>query len=367
MTDNPSAPVEITAGRWHLRTWQPWDAERVVQMLQDPATQRFTTVPVPYTREHAQDFAAQAAATWADGTAATWAVCDATDPTPLGALALRATRTPGTWSCGFHTAVEARGRGLMPDALAAACRWAFGELGAQRVEWRAHVGNWASRRVAEKAGFTVEGVQRSGLEHRGERVDCWVGARLPGDADGDTRALPAYSPVSDGVVTLRPWRSADGPDVARACDDAETQRWLPVPVPYTAEVGQGYVDELVPAQWADGEAANVAVTDASTGELLGAVGLKLELRAHGVGEVGYWVAPWARRRGVASRAARLHADWGHDALRLARVELLADPRNTASVRAAERAGFAREGVLTQARPGVREDARADMVLFASVR
>lgn len=360
-------PVEITAGRWHLRTWQAGDEAALVAMCSDPATVRFTSVPVPYSPEHARGYVEATAAAWEEGTAASWAVCDATDPAPLGALALRRTADPAVWDVGFHTAPQARGRGLMAESLATACRWAFAELGAGRVEWRAHVGNWGSRRVAEKAGFTVEGVARAGLEHRGARVDCWVGARLPGDADGDTRALPAYAPVSDGVVALRPWRSTDGPDVARACDDAETQRWLPVPVPYTPEVGQGYVDELVPAQWASGEAANVAVTDASTGELLGAVGLKLELRAHGVGEVGYWVAPWARGRGVAARAARLHADWGHEALDLARVELLADPRNTASVRAAEKAGFAREGLLTQARPGVREDARADMVLFASVR
>ena len=37
------------------------------------------------------------------------------------------------------------------------------------------MGNVASRRVAEKAGFTVEGTQHAGLVHRGERKDVWVG------------------------------------------------------------------------------------------------------------------------------------------------------------------------------------------------
>jgi RimJ/RimL family protein N-acetyltransferase len=360
-------PVEITAGRWHLRAWRPWDADRVHALCQDPEVQRWTSVPVPYEPQHAEDFLARVEAQWGDGTAATWALCDATDATALGALALRRTATAGTWDVGFHAAPEARGRGMVPDCLAAACRFAFAALGAERVEWRAAVGNAASRRAAEKAGFALEGVQRHGLVLRGQRHDAWVGSLLPADPGTDTRRLPPYAGASDGVVALRPWRPDDAADVARACDDSETQRWLPVPVPYTLEVGRDYVTGLVPQQWADGEAANVAVTDAVTGELLGAVGLKLELRQHGVGEVGYWVAPWARGRGVAGRAARLHADWGHEALGLARVELLADVANTASQRAAERGGFVREGVLRQARPAVREEGRADLVLYSSVR
>ena len=37
------------------------------------------------------------------------------------------------------------------------------------------------QRVAEKAGFVLEGVQRARLAQRGERRDCWVAGLLPGD------------------------------------------------------------------------------------------------------------------------------------------------------------------------------------------
>ena len=45
------------------------------------------------------------------------------------------------------------------------CRWGFRERGLQRIEWLAFVGNEASRRVAEKAGFRSEGTCRSGRSY----------------------------------------------------------------------------------------------------------------------------------------------------------------------------------------------------------
>jgi RimJ/RimL family protein N-acetyltransferase len=254
----------------------------------------------------------------------------------------------------------------MSAALRRLCTWAFDDVGAQRVEWYAEVGNWASRRVAEKAGFTIEGVLRGGLPGRSGRVDGWVGARLPGDPDVDTRLLPAYQPLTDGVVTLRPWSVADADTVVRALNDPLIERFFPFASPFTAPDAREFTELTAPRDWADGRSANVAVTDATTGEVVGAVWLKLPVRHWRVGEVSYWTAPWARGRGVAGRAAALHAQWGLDALGLNRVELLADVENLASQRVAEKAGFHREGVMRRARPD-RTGAARDMVLFAIVR
>ncbi|MDQ1625080.1 MAG: hypothetical protein QOJ49_578, partial [Actinomycetota bacterium] len=54
-------------------------------------------------------------------------------------------------------------------------------LGLGRVEWLAHVGNDASRRVAEKVGFVYEGMQRAKCHQRGVRYDAWVAGLLPGE------------------------------------------------------------------------------------------------------------------------------------------------------------------------------------------
>lgn len=359
----PVEPLEITAGRLHLRPWRAGDEPAVLAACTDPETVRWTNVEPDFTRERAHEYVtAIAPAGWASGEDLCFAVCDSTTAQVLANVALRPTSRPGTYDVGYWCLPSARGQGVVPEALGALCRWGFAALGAQRIEWQAHLGNWASRRVAEKVGFRVEGSLRKGVAQRGTLVDGWLGALLPDDPQEDTAAFPPYPDRTDGVVTLRRWRASDAKDVHRACQDPEIARWLPVPVPYPLEAAQGYVGGIVPHEWAEGSVANCAVTDAADGSLLGAVGLTVR---GSVGEVGYWVAPWARGRGLAARAARLHAGWGFEALGMARVELLADVENVASQRAAEKAGWVREGVARSVRSAPREPGRrVDMVVFA---
>jgi RimJ/RimL family protein N-acetyltransferase len=67
-------------------------------------------------------------------------------------------------------------------ALRLIVAWALAE-GAARVQLRAAVGNDASRRVAEKAGFRLEGVLRSSYwnPRLGRRVDWAMYSLLPGE------------------------------------------------------------------------------------------------------------------------------------------------------------------------------------------
>jgi RimJ/RimL family protein N-acetyltransferase len=184
-------PVEIAAGRLHLRPWRPSDAAAVLTACTDPLTQRWTSVPSPYTAEHARIWLEeQSPRGWADDTAYTFAVCDSTSGEVLASIAVRRRPTHDTWDVGFWAIPAARGQGVVTEALGVVCRWSFAELGAERIEWYAEVGNWASRRAAEKAGFTVEGVLRLGLPGREGRRDGWVGARLATDPEIDT-APPA--------------------------------------------------------------------------------------------------------------------------------------------------------------------------------
>ncbi|CUU59989.1 Protein N-acetyltransferase, RimJ/RimL family [Parafrankia irregularis] len=179
----PLEPVEITAGALHLRPWRTTDAGAMFSACQDPEIQRWTQVPAPYTREHAEDFVGrQARAAWAAATSTPLAVVDATTEALLASVSLQSMTDEGDAEIAFWCVPEARGQGVTTRAAAALLRWGFGALGLERVEWRAAVGNHGSLRVAQKLGFSLDGTLRHAIVlGDGARHDCWVGSRLATD------------------------------------------------------------------------------------------------------------------------------------------------------------------------------------------
>ncbi|MEV5955844.1 GNAT family N-acetyltransferase [Streptomyces sp. NPDC051987] len=181
-------PVTLTTPRLRLRAVGPQDTDAVYAAAQDPDIQRWTTIPSPYLAEHARGFTEQLVPDgWTDGSMFTFGVfLPAGELTGMLALTMRSL---GTAEVGFWTAKEHRGHGYTVEATLAAARWAFTRMAIDRVEWRAEVGNHASRTVAERAGFTVEGTLRSSINNKGVRRDCWVGSLLPSDL-----GLPSAAP-----------------------------------------------------------------------------------------------------------------------------------------------------------------------------
>lgn len=152
-------------------------------------------------------------------------------------------------------------------------------------------------------------------------------------------------PLTDGVIALRPWTRDDLGFVVDACQDPELSRYSPaIPFPYTAQDAVGWFESQEPIRLA-GRGLDFSVTDAETGELLGAIGLHNFNERWTSAATGYWLAREARGHGYISRALRVVARWAFADLGLARLELTADPENLASQRVAERCGFQREGHL----------------------
>lgn len=174
-------PFELTDGVVLLRTPGPEDVDRIAEICQDPDVQEWTTVPSPYRREDAEGFVGGYVHDgWAKGTACTWAVRDAADDTLVGMVGLVMEGT-GSAEIGYWLAPDRRGQGFMSRSVDLVVGAAFGRLGLVRLSWRAFVGNGPSRRVAERAGFRVEGELRGGGVQRGVRRDEWVGTLLRDD------------------------------------------------------------------------------------------------------------------------------------------------------------------------------------------
>jgi RimJ/RimL family protein N-acetyltransferase len=166
-------------------------------------------------------------------------------------------------------------------------------------------------------------------------------------------------PLSDGIVVLRRWAQDDLRCVEEAAEDPDIPKGTTVPATFTPAAGLAWIER----QWSradDGAGLSQAIADASSNEALGAV--VLMARKPGTVEIGYWLIPRARGRGLGSRAVGLLARWAVSGGKVARIEALVVPDNTASQRVLENAGFRREGHLRSYL--VFESQRADALIYS---
>jgi RimJ/RimL family protein N-acetyltransferase len=168
----------IEAGWLTLRPFTPADVPWVHAVLLDPAVQRFMQIPSPYRREDAASLVEREyIAGGDDGRRADFLAEDTATAARLGRVGLRLGE-PGAAEIGYWADPRARNRGVATTAVRAACQWAVTTAGIELIEWRCQAGNVASRRVAEKAGFLIEGTLRKRRVRHGVRVDEWVGSLL---------------------------------------------------------------------------------------------------------------------------------------------------------------------------------------------
>ncbi|MEH1014194.1 GNAT family N-acetyltransferase [Micromonospora sp. CPCC 206060] len=371
-------PPQITSGDLLLRAWRAEDADAVERACQDPDIQRWTMVPRPYRHSDAVGFVTRTSpAAWANGTGAPFAVCDATTGELLGSCGLVAmTPTLGTGEVGYWTAPWARGRGITARAVRALARWAFDQLGLRRLLWQAELGNHASRLVALRAGFRIEGRLRLADPSAQGRADGWIGSLLPGEVPADDEPGPAgpgtlearraavfgrpqpvlFAEADQREIRLRALAERDLDAVVRTCRDPETIRWSTVPQPYQRADAESFL-EFTAGSWAGGTAGCFAITDQDDA-YVGSIDLRISPADPLVADIGFMTAPHARGRGYQSAALAALSAWGFTSLGLARIEWRANVGNTASRRVAAKAGFVFEGTARGAlnHRGVRSDA-----------
>ncbi|MFI8631086.1 GNAT family N-acetyltransferase [Microbacterium sp. NPDC077663] len=173
-------PVILRTERLELSVPTEADIEAITAAAQDPEVPRWTTLPSPYERRHAEEFVEKAATWWEEESELTWAVrCEGRW---VGMVGLHRVEKRGSAEIGFWMDAAARGHGYLTEAATAVVDFGFAEpLALARIQWRAIVGNGASARVAQKLGFRYEGILRQGLSDPRGRYDGWIAALLPDD------------------------------------------------------------------------------------------------------------------------------------------------------------------------------------------
>ena len=152
--------------------------------------------------------------------------------------------------------------------------------------------------------------------------------------------------LADDVVLLRPWRETDMPAQLKAFSDPFFQRFSDW-APQTEAEARAYLDGHEQAR-RRGEQIELALVEPhDENVVLGGGSLNNVNLQQGRAAIGYWLAPHARGRGVATHAVRLIAGWAFRDLQVARLDLncgrlqpaarrsAIDPRNASSSSAAK--------------------------------
>jgi RimJ/RimL family protein N-acetyltransferase len=161
-----------------LREWRRADIPALVAVIDDPEIRRtLPHIPDPYTADDAEEYIAGTRVNLTAGIAI--AVAIVVDGALAGSIDLRLDGAIGrTAQMGYWVAAAMRGRGVASTAARMLCDFGFVTLGLRRVEVNAEVTNTASRRVAETAGFELEGVRRAWRTVRGVPTDFALYSRL---------------------------------------------------------------------------------------------------------------------------------------------------------------------------------------------
>ena len=142
----------------HLLPWMPWVAG--------------------LTEERISGFNRDAAIAWTEGRSYAFVMVDAGRAVGIATLDVS---HGGVGEVGYWVEAAHAGRGLATEASRALLDLAFRDLRLYRVELRAGVGNTRSLRVAEKLGFTREGILRDGLDGSDGPFDAYMFGMTMGD------------------------------------------------------------------------------------------------------------------------------------------------------------------------------------------
>lgn len=191
-----SAPGGLT-----LRPWLPGDASILVTAYGDPAIQQWHRRNI-LSEDEARELIVRWNYGWSAETHGYWLIVRDDTAEPAGRVSLGGVDLDtGTAELGYWVLPTARGYGIATSAVIGLSRWALGGpghnpghdpghdpghglgrgLGLHRLELAHSVANTASCRVADRAGFPLEGTKHGALLHADGWHDMHLHARVRDD------------------------------------------------------------------------------------------------------------------------------------------------------------------------------------------
>ncbi|WP_406087397.1 GNAT family N-acetyltransferase [Streptomyces virginiae] len=173
-------PVLALSDGWELRPWQADDADVLFAAGQDRTIRLWNRLLVN-SPEEARQRIERMRRRWQAELAAIWAVARP-DGAAVGLIGWGDIDLQGGGAeIVYWLLPAARGAGVAVEATRRVSRWALDDLGLHRLRLCHSTANPASCRVADKAGYTLEGTQRSALLH----ADGWHDQHLHALVQGD--------------------------------------------------------------------------------------------------------------------------------------------------------------------------------------
>jgi [ribosomal protein S5]-alanine N-acetyltransferase len=164
-SDDPRTPrrgllsAELLGAGIVLRPFREADADRIVEACSDPRTRRWlVSLPRPYQRAHAFSYVEHTRELAARGMGLVWCIADAEDDRCLGSIGLEGLGSYAPRAeIGYWAHPQARGRGLVTEAVRVVTSYIQSAGLARSVVIRCAAENTASRHVAEAAGYREVG------------------------------------------------------------------------------------------------------------------------------------------------------------------------------------------------------------------
>lgn len=353
-------PKVLSSQSVRLRPWRADDA-RWVQEL-DAASGLLVTDMQP-TPRFFDAWLRDRRAAMATGSLLCWCIAATDTDQALGHVQLThldRAFTRGNGELGYWLYPAARGRGVVSAAIELVRQHAFtpradGGLGLHRLQAGTYVQNNASARALRRAGFRLWGRERAVLAHGDGRpaADAFNWELLANDDVEAQRVSPLVIPTLElGDVRLRPWRDDDVSALPDAVDELRAHY-----LPAAGQVTTASYPEWLARQRQHLDAATAVpwcIADPVTDTPLGNVSIfNIGEGTATSGEVGYWLLPDGRGRGLLTTAMELvvtHAFSTTDnrGLGLTRLYAETDLNNIASQAVLRGAGFRQWGTDRQA-------------------